>query len=369
MACAVAHPDSTTALEAHKGILSGRGDLQKQPDVVREDKFPLGGRENARYACRGNSKARRARLSNGDLHIKQRLQAELAAWGDLPAGGGATGRHIRRLLSTDPGGSIPATGALAEARVARQLLHAGCDLELELETPNGRTCDFEVSVNGERFFLHVKCPRLPQRKRATLPSFLRSIEQVSRPFLVEVDWRNDLTQPELAAFAAEAREFVAEASMGEELLHRDSNGVAAGNVRIGALVEGERAVVSVISFHQAAIARVGRLLERAYEQFMPGGENVILILTDDPAHDRLTDLALLGTFVERWDKLPRGDRHVAHGRADDGFWSGDRFDRSRVVSWMQLENETTLARLWFRDPKQPSLSLRNTIANVLGADE
>lgn len=286
----------------------------------------------------------------------------------MPAGGGTTGRYIRRLLSTDDNGTPPTTGALAEACIARRLLHAGCDLEIELETPNGRTCDFEVSLNGTQFFLHVKSPKLPPRTRSTLPSFLRSIEQVPRPFLVEVDWRNDLNETQLAAFAAEARSFVKEARMGEELLHRDRSGRVAGNVRIGAPVDGNRAVVAVVAFDQPAISRVGRLLERAYDQFMPGGENVILIMTDDPAHDRLTDLALLGTYVERWDKLPRGDRHVAHGRAQDGFWAGQRFNRSRVVSWMPIDSEHKPARVWFRQPDTPDHELRAMIAGVLGAE-
>ena len=137
---------------------------------------------------------------------------------------------------------------------------------------------------------------------------------------------------------------------------------------VGCWSKGDRAVVAVVSFAPGSIARVGRLLERAHEQFMPGGENVILVLTDDAAHDRLVDLALLGTHVERWDKLPRGDHHVAHGRAEDGFWSQERFNRSRIVSWMQMENDTIPARLWFRDPEEPGAQLRETIACVLGAD-
>lgn len=352
------------------GLVSGRGADYGSFRIVREGGFVLGGRPNERYSSMKElkAKARQARLRHGEFQFEQRLQAELAAWDDLPAGGGTTGQRMRRLLGTEPSGALPTTGALAEARVARRLMHAGCGLEFELPTPNGRTCDFEVTVNGEKFFLHVKCPTLAHPRRATLPSFLRSIEHVPRPFLVEVDWRSDLNDSELAAFASEARQFVAEASMGEELLHRDHDGVAAGTVRITGTVQGDRASVVVVSFVQGSIARVGRLLERAHEQFMPGGENVILILTELSAHDRLVDLALLGTHVERWDKLPRGDHHVAHGRAEDGFWTRCRFDRSRVVSWMQMENNTTPARLWFRDSGEPGAQLRETIACVLGAD-
>ena len=93
-----------------------------------------------------------------------------------------------------------------------------------------------------------------------------------------------------------------------------------------------------------------------------------LVLTEEAAHDRLVDLALLGTHVERWDKLPRGDRAVALGRAEDGFWSGGRFDRSRAVGWMQLEAERPATRLWYRSPEDPKTELRRTIETALGIE-
>ena len=286
----------------------------------------------------------------------------------MPAGGGRTGKRLRRLLETRGEGSRPAQGVLAEARVARRLLHSGCDIQHEVPTPNGRTCDFEVSINDDRFFLHVKCPKLKLPNRRTLPSFLRVVEQVKRPYLVEVDWRPDLNEHQLSELAGAATRFAKEASLGEELLHRDEAGRIAGNVRIAAAVEEDRAVVSVASYRVAAIERIGRILERAYDQFMPGGENVILVLTEEAAHDRLVDLALLGTHVERWDKMPRGDRAVALGRAEDGFWSGGHFDRSRVVGWMQLESERPDSRLWYRSPADPDNKLRDTIETALGVE-
>ncbi len=299
--------------------------------------------------------------------IESRLQAELSAWGDLPAGGGCAGRQIRRRLESVSDGPMGASGALAEARVARRLLGAGCDLEIELPTPNGRTCDFEVTVEDKKFFLHVKCLHSEAVDRPALPSFLRSIEQVKRPFLVEVDWRPGLKDPELARFAAAAREFVTEARLGEELLHRDLEGHPAGSVRITTPLATNRAVVAVAQCTPTLVSRVGRLLERAYVQFMPKGENVILVLTEDTAHERLVDLALLGTYVERWDKIPRSGRRVAHGRAEDGFWSGGRFDLSRVVGWMQLDSEVIPTRLWFRHEDLPVEPMRSTIISALDA--
>jgi hypothetical protein len=223
-------------------------------------------------------------------------------------------------------------------------------------------------VEDRTFFLHVKCLQAENTTHPPLPSFLRSIEQVERPFLVEVDWREGLDDRELAAFAAEAREFVQEARIGEELLHRDQEGHPAGTVRITTPLNSTRAVVTVANCTPEMVARVGRLLERAYVQFMPGGENVTLVMTEDPAHERLVDLALLGTHVERWDKIPRSGKRVAHGRADDGFWANDRFDLSRVVGWMQFDSDVVPPRLWFRHEERPGEPLRGTIMTALDAD-
>ncbi|MCH2145600.1 MAG: hypothetical protein MK082_10735 [Phycisphaerales bacterium] len=275
---------------------------------------------------------------------------------------------MKRRLESVLDGPLGASGALAEARVARRLIDAGCALEIELPTPNGRTCDFEVTVDGRSFFLHVKCLQAENTSHPPLPSFLRSIEQVERPFLVEVDWRGDLEDRELASFASAARAFVQEARIGEELLHRDAEGHPAGTVRISTPLNTERAVVAVSRCTPEMISRVGRLLERAYVQFMPGGENVILVMTEDPAHERVVDLALLGTHVERWDRIPRSGKRVAHGRAEDGFWSGERFDLSRVVGWMQFDSEAMPPRLWFRHEERPDEPLRGTIIEALGAD-
>ncbi|MEC8733489.1 MAG: hypothetical protein VX684_12375 [Planctomycetota bacterium] len=301
-----------------------------------------------------------------DRRLEQHVLAELAAWRDLPGGGGRAGRSVRDQLERTIKASKPLGGPLAEARVARRLLRTGCDIAHELPTPNGRTCDFEVQVNDRRFYLHVKCPRISHVPRPPLPSCLRVIEQVPRPYLVEVGWRADLDETQLTDLAQAVGRFLHEATIGEELLHRDRAGRVAGNARVVATVEGDRAVVSVHSYRTKAIERVGRSLERAYEQFMPGGENVILVLTEDRMHDQLVDLALLGTHVQRWDRIPRDNRLVAHGRAEDGFWSGQRCERSRVVGWMQLETEAPATRIWHRFPDEPDEPLRELIGIALG---
>ncbi|MEC9158264.1 MAG: hypothetical protein VYB77_09040, partial [Planctomycetota bacterium] len=63
-----------------------------------------------------------------DRRLEQHVLAELAAWRDLPGGGGRAGRSVRDQLERTIKASKPLGGPLAEARVARRLLRTGCDI-------------------------------------------------------------------------------------------------------------------------------------------------------------------------------------------------------------------------------------------------
>ena len=63
----------------------------------------------------------------------------------------------------------------AEVLVARHLVERGCTLRVEVPTPSGRTCDFEVTVGEHCFYLHVKrlstaAPVPPQAQRLVASS-------------------------------------------------------------------------------------------------------------------------------------------------------------------------------------------------------
>jgi len=79
--------------------------------------------------------------------------------------------------------------------------------------------------------------------------------------------------------------------------------------------------------------------------------DVIVIGTaqEDAVHDFET--ALLGSHIERWDAYPPQGRRVAHGRGEDGFWSGSRHDQSRAVGWCLAgpDRPAPSVRLWERE--------------------
>jgi hypothetical protein len=85
---------------------------------------------------------------------------------------------------------------------------------------------------------------------------------------------------------------------------------------------------------------------------MPRAVNVVLVATshDDDVGD--FESALLGAHIERWDRHPPTGSRIAHGRADDGFWSGTRHLDSHAACWCRFApgDSQTTCRLWLRSP-------------------
>ena len=247
--------------------------------------------------------------------------------------------------------------AEAEAAVALHLLERGCSLRVELPTPAGRSCDFEV-VRGElRFFVHVKRLRGPGMVQLGAPASLRKLERVDRPFVVLVRWLRHAPGRLPRAILAEAERFLRGAQLGDEAVLHGADGAAVGHLRIIAR-SAEPHVMLALALADAPDGqrpRIQRLLRRAHEQFMPGGENVILVCADGASEHDL-DTVLLGTPVERWDRLPPRGERVAHGRAEDGFWSGRHHERSRIVGRFDLADDGRLVpgRLWVRGDDEGS---------------
>jgi len=253
---------------------------------------------------------------------------------------GATGREGR-------------DAALTEAIIARHLRARGCRLRFEVPTPNGRSCDFEVTLDGLVFALHVKRLRgSDPARRLRIPRRLRALESIDRPFVVALRWQQALDDDGMRRLVDEAGGFILDAQLGDELVMRDDGGLEVGRCRILARAEGR--VVSLVlglpTGFGEDVPRVQKLLRKAYQQFMPRMINVILIgaRADD---EREIETALLGTPAERWDILPPRGETVAHGRADDGFWSGRHFDESRLAGWFTADRGGRIARsrVWSRD--------------------
>ncbi len=248
-----------------------------------------------------------------------------------------------------------ALNILSEIAIARHLLSHGCDLAVELPTPAGRSSDFSVNCEGLRFFLHIKRLNTGRAtvRRLSVSSRLRILERIPRPYIVGIRWRPRAGPRDLNRIVKEAEPFILSARVNDEFIVRDDDGSEIGGCRILAPWNGDR-VTLVIGLPEGFVdesPRVQKLLRKAYQQFMPGALNVIMISSDNRENRIDVENALLGSHVERWDLLPPQDRRVAHGRADDGFWSGAHFSESEVAGWYLVSPsaESIEPRLWIRD--------------------
>jgi hypothetical protein len=263
----------------------------------------------------------------------------------------------------------------AEALVARHLVHGGCTLRFEVPTPAGRQCDFHVRRGELEFFLHVKhlsTEHLPMRM-LSVSARLRYLERIERPYIVSVQWRDRLSDEQMQMFVHDAGEFIGRGHVGDEHVVRDERGGRLGYCRIVAPWDG-RHVSLTFSLPQGLgnpSIRMRRLLERAYQQFMPRSLNVILLASSNEEDETDFEDALLGTQIERWDVQPPRGRRIAHGRDDDGFWHGRHFEESSVAGWFRFRPD--VARIspklrWRSDAEVPRAQQR-LLNDVLAGPE
>ncbi|MFK7961212.1 MAG: hypothetical protein AB8G96_11900 [Phycisphaerales bacterium] len=250
---------------------------------------------------------------------------------------------------------------LAEAMVARHLLSKDCELRCEVETPAGRTCDFEVRHAGRVFHLHVKrlTPVRQRSRQLTISSRLRSLEMIQRPYMVGIRWRPESADRQMQHLVREAEAFLVRARVGDELRVRDpEDGAEIGGVMVIAPSDGPRVtlVIGLPDGFTDEAPRVRRLMHRAYQQFMPRSLNLVLLAAGGTGDRPVVRDALLGSHEERWDAFPPRGRRVAHGRADDGFWAGDHYHDSRVAGWFRFDpaRDALDAELIFR--RTPAVS-------------
>lgn len=228
-----------------------------------------------------------------------------------------------------------------ERRVLRGLERVGCLWAREIPGPRGRTSDFLVRRSDTRLAVHVKDLSLAPRPLPPMLAWMRKVMRFERGVIVGAEQ----VRPNAGAVRAssttaaraprgldeEAIAFLRRASIGD--VHLTGGwllrviGPRADGIRRVELLRGAAADPLVDS------ARVRRLLDRAYAQFMPRMVNLIVV---GGPHDRslALDIALMGRPMERWDRFPRRGERVAVGRASDGFWEGRSRPESAWVLWV-----------------------------------
>ena len=297
--------------------------------------------------------------------LDQRVVQEIRSWDD----DAELGRILAKLhANTQPRVFF---STYAEAMVARHLIHGDCELRFEVPTPTGRQCDFDVRHADLQFYLHVKhlsTEHSPARM-LSVSARLRYLERIERPYIVSVQWSDRLSDDQMQTFVRDAGEFILRGHVGDEHVVRDERGGRLGYCRIVAPWEGTHVnlTFSLPEGLGSQTIRMRRLLERAYQQFMPRGLNVILLGSSNEDDEPDFEDALLGSQIERWDLQPPRGRRIAHGRDVDGFWHGRHFEESRVAGWFRFRPDVARIspHLWFRsDPELPG-SHRTLLMSLL----
>lgn len=230
-----------------------------------------------------------------------------------------------------------ARSVCAELMVAARILDAGCEVEHEAETPSGRHVDFRARKNGVVLNVHVKRAPQPTLRdaEAIVPMAWRVLEKVHRGLVVALALSRNLHGRAMQAALGEAFAFVEQASVGDELAFRDAEARTAARLR--AIAPSPTGFVELVADLSASfdshVPRFQSTLRKAFAQFMPRSENVIVVCGSTGGIEAFAT-ALLGSNIERWDKRPRVGELVAYGRGGDGFWAGSMRNQSRLaVYW------------------------------------
>jgi hypothetical protein len=233
--------------------------------------------------------------------------------------------------------------ACAEIMVAQRLLDAGCALEREAETPSGKRVDFLATRDGTSLHVHVKRAPQPTLRDASIvvPQAWRTLETIRRGLVVALSLARNLRGRALQHALADAFPFLEQASVGEELSIRDGEGHTIARLRVIAPSAGGTVelVADLSSAFDNHVPRFQNTLRKAFTQFMPRGENIIVVCGSSGAVEAFAT-ALLGSNIERWDKRPRVGELVAYGRGGDGFWSGAMRNQSRMAAYWPMAKAT-----------------------------
>lgn len=296
----------------------------------------------------------------------------LLRWLGSPSAVSAIGAQARRIRSAlGAGDARRQASGLAEALIARRAVRTGLPIAFEVPTPSGRTCDVVVRDADVRICLHVKHLAGPAASRAArgharMPSAFRDLAREPARRVLGIEWIPGLRASDLTRAAEDARQLLLRGSVGDESVLHGRTGHRVGRARVIAPTDMTHAVIVAGIPDRGMLDCADRLLRKAHAQFMPRGHNVIVVAGH--AHDEhaVTD-ALAGAPIERWDRFPRRGERMAHGRATDGFWSGQSHRDSALAAWISLDG-TPRFRCWAREGCELPPRVRSVCARIFGTE-
>ena len=258
--------------------------------------------------------------------------------------------HSFRALSgvlalLERAGAARLPSAIAEALIALRLVRAGFSVEADVPTPNGKSCDFRATRRGESLCVHVKRLLTSVNDTPAIPSRLRSAIVCRRKVRAELWWSPELEPSSLARLGRSFNAFLREAAIGESLSVRDAPNIEIGRIRIHRPTTRQMELRVERADRVRTLDRIERLTVRAFEQCMPRSVNVIALVGDHASDWELFDVALHGTFVERWDRMPNQGERRAYGRDDNGLWTRHRAPWCELAVSLTATTSDTNAQL------------------------
>jgi len=172
---------------------------------------------------------------------------------------------------------------LAEAMVARFLIKRGWELEVEVQTPQGRSVDFRATKHNYTLCVHIKRLNLEQKiqNEQRIITRLQPLSKIPISCNLIVDLSKRLTNKEMQELCRQAKSFIINSQIGDKknILCSDGNILAKCEISPKSNGKGKNVGVLVLPklWPVRDRERLYEVLSEAYKQFMPNSLNVILV--------------------------------------------------------------------------------------------
>jgi hypothetical protein len=288
-------------------------------------------------------------MNNGFSYLEPALKQEFTAWASDPE----LSKLLKKLKSQK---RAKWSDHYAEAMIARYLLREGCEVKVEVTTPSGKGADFKASKSDEFFFAHIKRMTVNDVTNAyhawCYKQFkeLQELEKIPLPMAVVVNLKSGLTKIQAAEFVKAAKPLIEQTTKnGEQFKVRNKSNNELGECEVYYPVNSDHVVLCPDSPDEPVPRDSDRFMSRlkkAYKQFMPGANNVILFSGEGTSRSDF-EAALFGEFTLVRDR--ETNQFVKTTNRQNGFWSGKSNSDSNLAVWFEVRDDEVDFKLWIRE--------------------